>query len=92
MISDSLRKFLAGKVHEFIILTDKETELDRHPPHSTDIMITTPFWSAYLTKERISQAPNLKLILTADIGSDHIDLFVTSTRKIVVAEYTCIAY
>jgi formate dehydrogenase len=55
-------------------------------------MITTPFWSAYLTKESISQAPNLKLILTADIGSDHIDLFVAATRKIVVVEDTCIAY
>ena len=50
-------------------------------PPSTDIMITTPFWPAYLTKERISQAPNLKLILTAGIGSDHIDLCAASTRK-----------
>ena len=68
-----LREFLAGKGHEFVVLTDKEAELDKHLP-TTDIIITTPFWPAYLTKERISQAPNLKLILTAGIGSDHIDL------------------
>jgi formate dehydrogenase len=82
-----LREFLAGKGHEFIVLTDKEAELDKHLP-STDIIITTPFWPAYLTKERISQAPNLKLILTAGIGSDHIDLGAAATRKITVAEIT----
>ena len=82
-----LREFLVGKGHEFIVLTDKEAELDKHLP-STDIIITTPFWPAYLTKERISHAPNLKLILTAGIGSDHIDLGAAATRKITVAEIT----
>lgn len=82
-----LREFFAGKGHELIVLTDKETELDKHLP-STDIIITTPFWPAYLTKERISHAPNLKLILTAGIGSDHIDLGAAAARKITVAEIT----
>jgi formate dehydrogenase len=82
-----LREFLAGKGQEFIVLTDKEAELDKHLP-STDIIITTPFWPAYLTRERISHAPNLKLILTAGIGSDHIDLGAAATRKITVAEIT----
>lgn len=82
-----LREFLAGKGHELIVLTDKETELDKHLP-STDIIITTPFWPAYLTKERISHAPNLKLILTAGIGSDHIDLGAAAASKITVAEIT----
>ena len=82
-----LREFLAGKGHELIVLTDKETELDKHLP-STDIIITTPFWPAYLTKERISHAPNLKLILTAGIGSDHIDLGGAAASKITVAEIT----
>jgi formate dehydrogenase len=82
-----LREFLAGKGHEFVVLTDKEAELDKHLP-STDIIITTPFWPAYLTKERISQASNLKLILTAGIGSDHIDLGAAATSKITVAEIT----
>ena len=82
-----LREFLAGKGHELIVLTDKETDLDKHLP-STDIIITTPFWPAYLTKERISHAPNLKLILTAGIGSDHIDLGAAAARKITVAEIT----
>ncbi|MGB7960184.1 MAG: NAD-dependent formate dehydrogenase [Nitrososphaeraceae archaeon] len=82
-----LREFLAGKGHEFVVITDKEAELDKHLT-TTDVIITTPFWPAYLTKERISQAPNLKLILTAGIGSDHIDLGAAATRKITVAEIT----
>jgi formate dehydrogenase len=82
-----LREFLARKGHEFVVLTDKEAELDKHLS-STDIIITTPFWPAYMTKERISQAPNLKLILTAGIGSDHIDLGAAAVRKITVAEIT----
>ena len=82
-----LKEFLAGKGHELVVLTDKEVELDKHLP-STDIIITTPFWPAYMTKERISQALNLKLILTAGVGSDHIDLGAAAARKITVAEIT----
>ncbi len=37
-------------------------------------MISQPFWPAYLTAERIAKAPNLKLAITAGIGSDHVDL------------------
>ena len=33
-------------------------------------LITTPFWPAYLTPERIAKAPKLKLALTAGIGMD----------------------
>ena len=31
-------------------------------------LITTPFWPAYLTPERIKKAPKLKLAVTAGIG------------------------
>jgi formate dehydrogenase len=68
-----LTEFLKEKGHEYIVLTDKEAELDKHISN-TDVLITTPFWPAYVTKERISKAQNLKLILTAGVGSDHIDL------------------
>jgi formate dehydrogenase len=67
-----LRDFLDRLGHELVVLTDKESELDRHLP-STDVLIPTPFWPAYVTKERISNASNLSLILTAGLGSDHID-------------------
>ena len=39
-----------------------------------EIVISQPFWPAYMTAERIAKAPKLKLIITAGIGSDHTDL------------------
>src|SRR5207244_6075099 len=47
-----------------------------------------PFWPAYLTAERISKAPKLKLAVTAGIGSDHVDLQAAIDRGITVAEVT----
>lgn len=82
-----LREFLKTKGHDFVVLTDKEAELDKNLP-DTDILITTPFWPAYVTKERIAKAPELKLVLTAGIGSDHIDLAAAAKRDIAVAEIT----
>ena len=82
-----LRDFLVRDGHELVVLTDKDSELDRHLP-STDVLITTPFWPAYVTKQRISNAPNLRLILTAGVGSDHIDLAAAAAKGITVAEIT----
>lgn len=81
-----LRDFIESNGHELVVLTDKESKLDRHLP-STDVLVTTPFWPAYVTKERISNAPNLRLILTAGVGSDHIDL-AAAAKGITVAEIT----
>lgn len=74
-----LKDFLKSQGHEFVVLTDKEKQFDEHLP-TTDILITTPFWPAYVTKERISKAPKLKLVLTAGVGSDHIDLQAAAER------------
>ena len=52
------------------------------------IVISQPFWPAYLTAERIAKAPNLKLAITAGIGSDHVDLNAAIARGITVAEVT----
>ena len=53
-----------------------------------DIVISQPFWPAYLTAERIAKAPKLKLAITAGIGSDHVDLQAAIERGITVAEVT----
>lgn len=82
-----LRDLLEKKGHEYVVLTDKEAELDKHLPN-TDILITTPFWPAYVTKERVAGAPKLRLVLTAGVGSDHIDLAAAAARGITVAEIT----
>lgn len=82
-----LRDYLSNLGHELVVLTNKEEEFDKHIVDA-NIIITTPFWPAYITRERISKAPNLSLILTAGIGSDHIDLKAASERNITVAEIT----
>jgi formate dehydrogenase len=53
-----------------------------------EIVISQPFWPAYLTAERIAKAPKLKLALTAGIGSDHVDLQAAMQRGVTVAEVT----
>ena len=52
------------------------------------MVISQPFWPAYLTAERIAKARKLKLALTAGIGSDHVDLKAAAERGITVAEVT----
>ena len=85
-----LRKFLESRGHQFVVTSDKDgagSQFDRELP-TTDIVISQPFWPAYLTAERIAQAPKLKLAITAGIGSDHVDLQASMDRKITIAEIT----
>ncbi len=42
----------------------------------------------YVTKEMMEKASNLKLILTAGVGSDHVDLGAAAENNITVAEQT----
>jgi formate dehydrogenase len=85
-----LRRFLETGGHTFIVTSDKdgpESAFERELPEA-DIVISQPFWPAYLTAERIAKAPNLKLAITAGIGSDHVDLQSAAERGITVAEVT----
>lgn len=85
-----LRAYLEANGHELIVTSDKEGEdsvFDRHLPDA-DVVISQPFWPAYLTAERIAKAKKLKLALTAGIGSDHVDLKAAAQRGITVAEVT----
>ncbi|MDB5308949.1 MAG: Formate dehydrogenase [Gemmataceae bacterium] len=82
-----LRPFIRASGHEFVVLTDNEGDLDRHLP-TADVLITTPFWPAYVTRERFERAPLLKLVLTAGVGSDHIDLAAAAGHGVTVAEIT----
>jgi formate dehydrogenase len=85
-----LRRYLEGLGHELVVTSDKEgpnSELDRHLADA-EVVISQPFWPAYLTKERIENAPNLKLALTAGIGSDHVDLDAAIHHGVTVAEVT----
>jgi formate dehydrogenase len=85
-----LRNFLEGQGHTLVVTSSKEgadSVLDRELP-DTDVVISQPFWPAYLTPERIEKAPNLKLAITAGIGSDHVDLDAAIAHGITVAEVT----
>ena len=82
-----LRGFLEGQGHTLVVISDKEAALDRELPDA-DVVISQPFWPAYLTAERIAKAPNLKLAITAGIGSDHVDLDAAIGAGMTVAEVT----
>jgi formate dehydrogenase len=85
-----LRGFLEAAGHTFIVTTDKEgpdSVFERELPDA-DVVISQPFWPAYLTADRIATAKNLKLVITAGIGSDHVDLSAAIERGITVAEIT----
>jgi formate dehydrogenase len=85
-----LRRFLTGLGHSFIVTSDKDgagSVVERELPDS-DIVISQPFWPAYLTAARIARAPKLKLAVTAGIGSDHVDLQAASEHGLTVAEVT----
>ena len=62
-------------------------ELEKHI-EDMHVLITTPFHPAYVTAERIKKAKNLELLLTAGIGSDHIDLPAAAAAGLTVAEVT----
>jgi len=64
-----------------------DAELDKHLPDA-HIIISTPFHPAYVTAERIKKAKNLELLLTAGIGSDHVDLNAAAAAGLTVAEVT----
>ncbi|HEX4116481.1 MAG TPA: NAD-dependent formate dehydrogenase [Solirubrobacteraceae bacterium] len=85
-----LRRFLEEQGHELLVTSDKDgadSVFERELPDA-EIVISQPFWPAYLTAERIARAPQLKLALTAGIGSDHVDLQAAIERQVTVAEVT----
>lgn len=85
-----LRKFLEEGGHQLVVTSDKDgvdSIFDRELPDA-DVVISQPFWPAYLTAERIAKAKKLKLAITAGIGSDHVDLQAAMQKGITVAEVT----
>ncbi len=86
----ALRTFLEAQGHTFTVTADKDgkdSEFEKALPDA-DVVISQPFWPAYLTADRIAKAPNLKLAITAGIGSDHVDLQAAMANDITVCEVT----
>jgi formate dehydrogenase len=85
-----LRKFLEDRGHTYVVTTDKDGEGCelREELKDADIVISQPFYPAYITAEIIANSPNLKMALTAGIGSDHVDLDAAMKNDITVTEVT----
>jgi formate dehydrogenase len=83
-----LRKFLESQGHTLVVTADKDGPKSAFERELADaeIVISQPFWPAYLTAERIAKAPKLKLAITAGVGSDHVDLQAAIERGLTVAE------
>src|SRR6476620_5185163 len=85
-----LRKFVEAAGHELVVTSDKDgpdSVLERELVDA-DVVISQPFWPAYMTTERFAKAKNLKLVITAGIGSDHTDLQAAMDKGVTVAEVT----
>jgi formate dehydrogenase len=85
-----LHQFLAERGHTLVVTAEKDgpdSVFEQELPDA-EIVISQPFWPAYLTAARIAKAPQLKLAITAGIGSDHVDLQAAIERGMTVAEVT----
>jgi len=85
-----LRKFLEDRGHTLVVTSDKDGEdsVFEKELHDADYVISQPFYPAYLTADRIAKAKNLKMAITAGIGSDHVDLQAASVHNVDVNEVT----
>jgi len=87
-----LRKWIEEQGHTLVTTSDKEGENSKFDQELVDaeVIITTPFHPGYLTAERLAKAKNLKLAVTAGIGSDHVDLDAANKTNggVTVAEVT----
>src|SRR5258708_27261020 len=85
-----LRPFLEAAGHTLVVTSDKDgaDSVFERELADADIVISQPFWPAYLTRERIAKAKKLKLSITAGIGSDHVDLDTAMKNGITVTEVT----
>ncbi len=85
-----LRNYLESAGHEFVVTSDKDgpDSVFERELVDADIVISQPFWPAYMTAERFEKAKALKMVVTAGIGSDHTDLQAAIERGVTVAEVT----
>jgi len=85
-----IRQWLEEQGHTFVVTDSKDGPGNTFEKEivDADILITTPFHPGYAKAEVLAKAKNLKLAVTAGVGSDHIDLEAANKAKITVAEVT----
>ena len=78
-----LRKYLESNGHTLVVTPDKDgpdSAFERELVDA-DVVISQPFWPAYLTAERISRAKKLKLAITAVLALRGSEVFRAPFRK-----------
>src|SRR4051812_32034699 len=83
-----LRDWLEGEGHQVVSTSVREGDELTELLQDAEVLITTPFWPVYASREVLEAAPKLELVLTAGVGSDHIDLKAAAERGLLVAEQT----
>src|ERR1700726_4962483 len=66
-----LRRFLEDRSHRLVVTADKDgpDSVFERELVDAEIVISQPFWPAYLTAERIAKAPSPRLAITAVLVS-----------------------
>ena len=85
-----LRKYLEDAGHTLVVTSDKDGEgcVADMELVDADIVISQPFFPYYVTRDKMESAPNLKMAITAGIGSDHVDLQAAMDHGVDVVEVT----
>jgi formate dehydrogenase len=83
-----LQDFVEGQGHELVVTTHRDGGELEENLGDAEVLITTPFWPVYVTREMMDRAPNLKLMLLAGVGSDNMDLAAAADKNITIAEQT----
>ena len=85
-----LRKFLEDAGHTLVVTSSKDGagNIADNELIDADIVISQPFFPYYLTREKMESAKNLKMAITAGIGSDHVDLQAAMDHDVDVVEVT----
>jgi len=85
-----LRKFLEDAGHSLVVTSSKDgiDNVADKELIDADIVISQPFFPYYLTREKMESAKNLKMAITAGIGSDHVDLQAAMDHDVDVVEVT----
>jgi len=85
-----LRKYLEEAGHSLVVTSDKDGDGCKADMElvDADIVISQPFFPYYVTREKMESAPNLKMAITAGIGSDHVDLQAAMDHGVDVVEVT----
>lgn len=84
----ALHHLLEQNEHDLSVLDEDSFDQIDKELENADVVISSPFYPVYMNAEQIQSSQQLKLIITAGVGSDHIDLEAAQNNNVTVAEIT----